>query len=66
MRKEAEFYGISPLTNRLSLCIELETASCGGVLFHGFIQPPDLPSPEIEILEALKAKYDAATSHNGG
>ncbi|ESO87705.1 hypothetical protein LOTGIDRAFT_179235 [Lottia gigantea] len=40
LRHEAEFYGISPLVRRLVLCEDLDDASCGDVLFHGYLQPP--------------------------
>lgn len=43
LKHEAEFYGIKPLVRRLSLCEELEQASCGDVLFHGCLGPPCPP-----------------------
>ncbi|KAL8608688.1 hypothetical protein ACOMHN_002917 [Nucella lapillus] len=45
LRHEAEFYGITPLVRRLALCEDLDVASCGDVLFHGYFQPPAPPLP---------------------
>ncbi|XP_051579346.1 BTB/POZ domain-containing protein KCTD3-like isoform X1 [Myxocyprinus asiaticus] len=44
LRHEAEFYGITPLVQRLLLCEELERSSCGSVLFHGYLPPPAIPA----------------------
>uniref|UniRef100_A0A8D3EBC1 BTB/POZ domain-containing protein KCTD3 n=1 Tax=Scophthalmus maximus TaxID=52904 RepID=A0A8D3EBC1_SCOMX len=41
LRHEAEFYGITPLVRRLLLCEELDRSSCGSVLFHGYLPPPE-------------------------
>lgn len=57
LKKEAEYYGISPLINRLSLCAELDNPSCGGVLFHGFIPPPELPPIDAENSDHSKTKH---------
>lgn len=46
LRHEAEFYGITPLVRRLGLCEDLDQASCGDVLFHGYLRPPNPPVPE--------------------
>ncbi|XP_005106240.1 BTB/POZ domain-containing protein KCTD3 [Aplysia californica] len=45
LRHEAEFYGITPLVRRLTLCEDLNHSSCGDVLFHGYFQPPTPPLP---------------------
>jgi len=45
LRHEAEYYGITPLVRRLSLCEDLNHSSCGDVLFHGYFQPPTPPAP---------------------
>lgn len=37
---EAEFYGITPLTQQLKLVQELEHSSCGDVLYYGCLNPP--------------------------
>lgn len=37
---EAEFYGISPLTQQLKLVQELDHSSCGNVLYYGSLNPP--------------------------
>ena len=37
---EAEFYGITPLTQQLKLVQELEHSSCGNVLYYGCLNPP--------------------------
>lgn len=39
LRNESEFYGITPLVKRLALCEDLNYASCGDVLFYGFLPP---------------------------
>ena len=62
LKKEAEYYGITPLLNRLSLCCELTTGSCGGVLFHGFIPPPELSLTELDNVEAFKHRHDLQCS----
>ncbi|KAL3874699.1 hypothetical protein ACJMK2_037674 [Sinanodonta woodiana] len=46
LKHEAEFYGITPLVRRLALCLDLDNASCGDVLFHGCLGPPCPPLPE--------------------
>nr|XP_054758380.1 BTB/POZ domain-containing protein KCTD3-like [Lytechinus pictus] len=43
LKHEAEFYGISPLVKKLTLCEELDRSSCGSVLFHGFLPPSPFP-----------------------
>ncbi|XP_060588703.1 BTB/POZ domain-containing protein KCTD3-like isoform X1 [Ruditapes philippinarum] len=47
LKHEAEFYGIKPLVRRLCLCEELDAASCGDVLFHGYLGPPCPPVPDF-------------------
>lgn len=47
LKHEAEFYGIKPLVRKLCLCEELEAASCGDVLFHGYLGPPCPPVPDF-------------------
>lgn len=42
LKHEAEFYGITPLVRRLTLCEELKNSSCGSLLFSGLIPPPNL------------------------
>jgi len=39
-RHEAEFYGVTGLVKRLTLCQDLTTSSCGDVLFCGYLPPP--------------------------
>jgi hypothetical protein len=39
LRGEAEFYGIIPLSKRLTLCEDLNHSSCGDVLFYGYLPP---------------------------
>ncbi|KAM6933949.1 SH3KBP1-binding protein 1 [Xenentodon cancila] len=41
---EAEFYGITPLVQKLQLCDELDRSSCGNVLFNGYLPPPVYPA----------------------
>lgn len=70
LKKEAEFYGVTPLVNRLSLCSELASASCGGVLFHGFIPPPESSLSLVDHLEQFKNKHElqsfGATNNSSG
>lgn len=47
LKHEAEYFGITPLVRRLSLCEDLDHSSCGDVLFHGFLGPPSVPMPEV-------------------
>lgn len=44
LKHEAQYYGLSPLIKRLTLCEELEECACGDVLFHAYLPPPALPS----------------------
>ena len=37
---EAEYYGIIPLIQQLSICQDLDCSSCGNVLFYGCLNPP--------------------------
>uniref|UniRef100_A0A673GZ26 BTB/POZ domain-containing protein KCTD3 n=1 Tax=Sinocyclocheilus rhinocerous TaxID=307959 RepID=A0A673GZ26_9TELE len=39
----AEFYGITPLVQKLQLCDELDRSSCGNVLFNGYLPPAVYP-----------------------
>ncbi|XP_033110842.1 BTB/POZ domain-containing protein KCTD3-like [Anneissia japonica] len=44
LRHDAEFYGISPLVKKLSLCEDLGRSTCGNVLFHGYLNAPCFPA----------------------
>ena len=46
LRHEAEFYGISPLVKKLSLCEDLDKSGCGDVLFYSYLAPPNIPPHE--------------------
>jgi len=46
LRHEAEFYGISPLVKKLSLCEDLDKSGCGDVLFYSYLPPPSIPPHE--------------------
>ena len=46
---EAQFYGITPIVRRLTLCKDLLNSPCGDVLFIGHLNPPDLPDNPLEI-----------------
>ncbi|CAB3398944.1 unnamed protein product [Caenorhabditis bovis] len=60
LKHEAQFFGLTPLIRRLTLCEELDVSSCGSVLFHGMLSPPDLPfaalSEEYEKKEGPRKK----------
>ncbi|KAK7104630.1 BTB/POZ domain-containing protein KCTD3-like [Littorina saxatilis] len=68
LRHEAEFYGITPLVRRLALCEDLDVASCGDVLFHGYFHPPAppiQPAPEkrhsaVSLEMAARSTYEGA------
>lgn len=40
LKHEAEYYGISSLVKRLTLCEEMMQSTCGDVLFYGYLPPP--------------------------
>jgi len=46
LRHEAEFYGISPLVKKLSLCEDLDKSGCGDVIFYSYLSPPSVPHHE--------------------
>ena len=46
LRHEAEFYGISPLVKKLSLCEDLDRSGCGDVLFCSYLAPQNIPPHE--------------------
>ncbi|KAF2355451.1 Potassium channel tetramerization-type BTB domain, partial [Trinorchestia longiramus] len=46
LKHEAEFYGVSGLVKRLSLCQDLTASTCGDVLFCGYLPPPGVPTQE--------------------
>jgi hypothetical protein len=57
LRHEAEFYGVLPLVQRLSLCEDLDRSLCGDVLFTGFITAPiNIPQSSVS---------SSSTSSNG-
>lgn len=60
LKNEAEYYGIKPLVRRLCLCEELDAASCGDVLFHGYLGPPCPPVPEY-----IKSRSQSIASIDG-
>ncbi|KJH52901.1 K+ channel tetramerization domain protein [Dictyocaulus viviparus] len=43
LKHEAQYFGLTPLVRRLTLCEELDFSSCGSVLFHAMISAPNLP-----------------------
>lgn len=43
LKHEAEYYNITPLVKRLTLCEELTQSTCGDVLFNGSLPPPYIP-----------------------
>ncbi|XP_076441974.1 BTB/POZ domain-containing protein KCTD3-like [Babylonia areolata] len=67
LRHEAEFYGITPLVRRLALCEDLDVASCGDVLFHGYFQPPapPLPPPPDKRQSAVSLEMAARSTYEG-
>ncbi|XP_048585658.1 BTB/POZ domain-containing protein KCTD3 isoform X2 [Nematostella vectensis] len=53
IKHEAEFYGITPLVKRITLCEEVSSSKCGDVLFHGYLQPPELTLPQRDSVASL-------------
>ena len=57
LKREAEFYGVLPLVQRLSLCEDLDRSLCGDVLFTGLISTPtNIPQSSLS---------SSSTSSNG-
>ncbi|VDM59105.1 unnamed protein product [Angiostrongylus costaricensis] len=48
LKHEAQYFGLTPLVHRLTLCEELNVSSCGSVLFHAMITAPCLPLENLE------------------
>lgn len=46
LRHEAEYYSISPLIKRLLLIEEMESSTCGNLLFYSLLQAPNIPLQE--------------------
>ncbi|PIK35746.1 putative BTB/POZ domain-containing protein KCTD3, partial [Apostichopus japonicus] len=44
LKSEAEFYGIAPLVKKLQLCDDLDSSTCGNVLFNGYLVPYSFPA----------------------
>ncbi|CAB4008289.1 BTB POZ domain-containing KCTD3 isoform X1 [Paramuricea clavata] len=44
VKHEAEFYGITPLVKRLTLCEDISGSKCGNVYFHGYLHTAALPA----------------------
>ena len=53
---EAEFYGITPLTQQLALCQDLDCSSCGNVLFYGCLNPPSNHPTNILLLKLFSIR----------
>lgn len=58
---EAEFYGITPLTQQLKLIQELEESSCGNVLYYGCLNPPS--KYKMVVIEASVATLNFHILH---
>jgi hypothetical protein len=52
LKHEAEYYGIHPLVKRLAVCEELETSSCGSLLFYAQLNPPVFDETALETQQA--------------
>jgi len=46
LKHEAEFYSISPLLRKLTLCTDLHSSGCGDVLFYAYLPAPSVPAHE--------------------
>ncbi|GFN97158.1 BTB/POZ domain-containing protein kctd3 [Plakobranchus ocellatus] len=66
LRHEAEFYGISILVKRLTLCEDLDHSSCGDVLFHGYFEPPIAPLPSSTNFRQSVVSVDGGDSQGAG
>jgi hypothetical protein len=65
LRHEAEFYGVLPLAQRLSLCEDLDRSLCGDVLFTGFISTPtNLPQSSSSSSSSSNGTNSYSTSTN--
>lgn len=65
LRHEAEFYGVLPLAQRLSLCEDLDRSLCGDVLFTGFISTPtNLPQSSSSSSSSSNGTNSYSTSIN--
>ena len=62
LKHEAEYFGITPLVRRLSLCQDLDHYSCGDVLFHGSLGPPCVPIPVLEKKPTSQSTNNLNTS----
>ncbi|XP_057316512.1 BTB/POZ domain-containing protein KCTD3-like [Hydractinia symbiolongicarpus] len=56
---EAQFYGITPIVRRLSLCEELVNNPCGDLLFMGYLNPPELPCNPLEIKSSRRGSVSS-------
>jgi hypothetical protein len=64
LRHEAQFYGITPLVKRLTLCEEMNESACGDVLYHGMLQPPEIPIIEEKPAKRTPSNRNSSMSSN--
>ncbi|XP_065563547.1 BTB/POZ domain-containing protein KCTD3-like [Artemia franciscana] len=61
LKHEAEYYGISPLVKRLTLCEELKHSACGDLFFYGLLPALRKDSCNLEGINRIES---VATSRN--
>ena len=64
LKHEAEYYGISPLVKKLTLCDELDKSGCGDVLFYSYLSPPPIPPHEQPAAVTSKPVQRVAGGHS--
>ncbi|XP_077980981.1 BTB/POZ domain-containing protein KCTD3-like [Glandiceps talaboti] len=64
LRHEAEFYGITPLVKKLLFCEELDSSSCGNVLFHGYLPAAAFPSRDRRVHTAGEVELRSRPDHH--
>ncbi|XP_066910884.1 BTB/POZ domain-containing protein KCTD3-like [Clytia hemisphaerica] len=60
---EAQYFGITPIVRRLSLCNELDNNPCGDVLFIGYLNPPELPPNPLDKKTSRRSSMCSTTNN---
>jgi len=61
---EAQFYGISPIIKRLTLCEDLFNSPCGDLLFIGYLNPPDLTMNPLEVKTSRRGSVNSLMNNS--
>merc|ERR1712226_875560 len=65
MLHEADFYGVQPLIERLKVCKQLNSSSCGNLAFCGFIPPlskEDSENTDVQSLDSNLCRPEEVTA----